>query len=540
MTLPRCSTGRRRRPEFPRLRQFPHADGLEPVDLFRAQRRTTSDSCARADRWAGGRAMRGGGLAPGLLARGLSWRWQLRHRSSPPEPTRPAPVAGGYKIGKPYKIDGRWYYPSTIPTMTASASRRGTATTSTGSPTANGEVFDMNRITAAHHDAAAAEPRAGHQSRQRPQPRLARQRSRALRRRPADRPVASRGPRARLRAQGLAKVRVQFVQIDDGQAVRPADAAAGNVAVAGAAAPAMPEPSTAIAVASRRSPRRRRPCRWRRPGAGAADAVPAHPPVRVRPARVSWRRTGAGRIARLCRRQLGRAGRCLCRCQHRPCRCREMAHLQAVRIEPAFVGGSPVARVRLGPIDTRERGSDAAGGSQRRSVMTRLLHLGSRQPAGFGVSSTAPHPRPARMTTERAHDPSPIGPGRPHPAVLVAAVPARAFETAGAFGHHASTTAPAPCCSPRTPDAADSAGVDEQADDRLPDLRALRQGRLQLDDMVPISETAWKMGGSQMFLEVGERVAVKDLLRGIIIQSGNDACVAMAEALAGSEAASSS
>jgi D-alanyl-D-alanine carboxypeptidase (penicillin-binding protein 5/6) len=66
---------------------------------------------------------------------------------------------------------------------------------------------------------------------------------------------------------------------------------------------------------------------------------------------------------------------------------------------------------------------------------------------------------------------------------------------------------------------------------------ALRQGRLKMDDTVPISEAAWKMGGSQMFLEVGERVPVKDLLRGIIIQSGNDACVAMAEALSGSEAA---
>lgn len=66
---------------------------------------------------------------------------------------------------------------------------------------------------------------------------------------------------------------------------------------------------------------------------------------------------------------------------------------------------------------------------------------------------------------------------------------------------------------------------------------ALRAGRLHLDDLIPISEKSWKMGGSQMFLEVGQRVPVKDLLRGIIIQSGNDACVAMAEALAGSEAA---
>jgi D-alanyl-D-alanine carboxypeptidase (penicillin-binding protein 5/6) len=63
----------------------------------------------------------------------------------------------------------------------------------------------------------------------------------------------------------------------------------------------------------------------------------------------------------------------------------------------------------------------------------------------------------------------------------------------------------------------------------------LKQGRLKLDDEITISEKAWKMGGSQMFLKVGDRVRVEDLIRGIIIQSGNDACVAMAEALAGSE-----
>jgi D-alanyl-D-alanine carboxypeptidase (penicillin-binding protein 5/6) len=63
----------------------------------------------------------------------------------------------------------------------------------------------------------------------------------------------------------------------------------------------------------------------------------------------------------------------------------------------------------------------------------------------------------------------------------------------------------------------------------------LKQGRLKLDDEITISEKAWKMGGSQMFLKVGDRVRVEDLIRGIIIQSGNDACVAMAEALEGSE-----
>ena len=63
----------------------------------------------------------------------------------------------------------------------------------------------------------------------------------------------------------------------------------------------------------------------------------------------------------------------------------------------------------------------------------------------------------------------------------------------------------------------------------------LKSGKLKLDEEILVSERAWKMGGSQMFVEVGERVKVEDLIRGIIIQSGNDACVTMAEAIAGSE-----
>jgi D-alanyl-D-alanine carboxypeptidase (penicillin-binding protein 5/6) len=50
-----------------------------------------------------------------------------------------------------------------------------------------------------------------------------------------------------------------------------------------------------------------------------------------------------------------------------------------------------------------------------------------------------------------------------------------------------------------------------------------------------VSEKAWKTGGSKMFVHVGDRVSVEDLLRGVIIQSGNDACVVLAEGLAGSE-----
>ena len=66
-------------------------------------------------------------------------------------------------------------------------------------------------------------------------------------------------------------------------------------------------------------------------------------------------------------------------------------------------------------------------------------------------------------------------------------------------------------------------------------FRELRHGKLKLDDQVLISEKAWKEPGSRMFIEVGKRVSVENLLKGMIIQSGNDASVALAEHIAGSE-----
>ena len=63
----------------------------------------------------------------------------------------------------------------------------------------------------------------------------------------------------------------------------------------------------------------------------------------------------------------------------------------------------------------------------------------------------------------------------------------------------------------------------------------IANGSISLDDKVLISEKAWKTGGSKMFIEAAKRVSVKDLLSGIVIQSGNDATIAMAEYVAGSE-----
>ncbi len=64
----------------------------------------------------------------------------------------------------------------------------------------------------------------------------------------------------------------------------------------------------------------------------------------------------------------------------------------------------------------------------------------------------------------------------------------------------------------------------------------MAEGNLSLSDMVLVSEKAWRMGGSRMFIEVNKKVSVADLLKGVIIQSGNDASVALAEYVAGSEA----
>ena len=91
--------------------------------------------------------------------------------------------------------------------------------------------------------------------------------------------------------------------------------------------------------------------------------------------------------------------------------------------------------------------------------------------------------------------------------------------------------------------------LEKNADDSMPPasmskimttylvFERLKDGRLSLDDELPVSEKAWRKGGSKMFVEVGEQVRVEDLLRGVIVQSGNDACIVLAEGLGGTEEA---
>ena len=89
--------------------------------------------------------------------------------------------------------------------------------------------------------------------------------------------------------------------------------------------------------------------------------------------------------------------------------------------------------------------------------------------------------------------------------------------------------------------------VEENIDKRLPPASLtkimttyvvaseLKEGNLSLEDEVLVSEKAWRTQGSRMFIEVGKRVTVDDLLHGVIIQSGNDASVALAEHISGTE-----
>jgi D-alanyl-D-alanine carboxypeptidase (penicillin-binding protein 5/6) len=89
--------------------------------------------------------------------------------------------------------------------------------------------------------------------------------------------------------------------------------------------------------------------------------------------------------------------------------------------------------------------------------------------------------------------------------------------------------------------------LEKSADERMPPssmsklmtmyvvFDLLRQGRLRMDQQLPVSERAWRMGGSKMFVQIGAQISVEDLARGVIVQSGNDACVVLAEGISGSE-----
>jgi D-alanyl-D-alanine carboxypeptidase (penicillin-binding protein 5/6) len=89
--------------------------------------------------------------------------------------------------------------------------------------------------------------------------------------------------------------------------------------------------------------------------------------------------------------------------------------------------------------------------------------------------------------------------------------------------------------------------LDKNADEKMPTssmskimtiymvFEDIKRGNIKLDDTLLVSEKAWRMQGSKMFIKVGDRVPVESLIQGVIIQSGNDASVALAEGLGGTE-----
>lgn len=120
--------------------------------------------------------------------------------------------------------------------------------------------------------------------------------------------------------------------------------------------------------------------------------------------------------------------------------------------------------------------------------------------------------------------------------VLVATLPARAIETAAAHAFLIDSET-------------GRVLIDKQADVAMAPasmsklmtvfmvMERLKNGSLTMDDSFPVSEKAWRMGGSKMFVGVNTRIKISDLLRGIAVQSGNDACIVVAEGLASSESA---
>lgn len=263
--------------------------------------------------------------------------------SSNEPPTTTA--SGTYKVGKPYKVNGRWYYPKSDP----SYDRIGTASwygaDFHGLKTANGEVFDMNRVSAAHPTL--------------PLPSLVRVtnmengRSIVLR-------VNDRGPfvddrlidlsQAAARElgyerNGLAKVRVQFVQIAD-------DAVAPSVVPATFKAPrrlpprpaVVAEPEPAIAAASLPVTSVSAPVQV----AAARQETVTPPPA---PAGLPSCASG-GWVVQVGAFADAASVRAVAS---------QVSALDRVKVEPAFANGTAVARVRLGPLDSRDRAGTLLG-----------------------------------------------------------------------------------------------------------------------------------------------------------------------------------
>ncbi|HMU49066.1 MAG TPA: septal ring lytic transglycosylase RlpA family protein [Geminicoccaceae bacterium] len=287
--------------------------------------------------------------------------------SGPDEPPSTPTVAGSgtYKVGKPYKVSGRWYYPKTDP----SYDRIGTASwygeDFHGLKTANGEIFDMNRVSAAHPTL--------------PLPSLVRVtnmengRSIVLR-------VNDRGPfvddrlidlsQAAARElgyerNGLAKVRVQFVQIADDAAAPVTAKAQRRVAPR---PPVVAEPEPVIAAAS-------------------APVTTVSAPVQVAAARqeavIVPRTAPAALPSCAAGGWVVQVGAFADAASVRAV-ASQVSTLERVRVEPAFANGRAVARVRLGPLASRDRAGMLLGEVKALGHDQAFVTCGAAAP-GLGV-----------------------------------------------------------------------------------------------------------------------------------------------------------
>ena len=261
-----------------------------------------------------------------------------------------APRVGYYKVGQPYQINGRWYYPEYDPTY----DRVGTASwygeDFEGLPTANGEIFDKDQITAAHPTL--------------PLPSLVRvtnlENGRSLTLR-----VNDRGPfvgdrlidlsqaaarKLGYEGRGLARVRVTFLQLAEARGTPPRPVATAS---------SRPVRPVSPVAATAPEPPRERPVQM----ASVVAPTPAPPTCPVGPHYVQ---VGAFAETDTMRAAMATVGR-----------------LWPVRIEPTFLGERAVARVRLGPI---------ADGEEARTVLRQVQARGYTGafliPAGRTVSAS--------------------------------------------------------------------------------------------------------------------------------------------------------
>jgi rare lipoprotein A len=291
------------------------------------------------------------------------------------KPIATASAPARFKIGKPYKIDGKWYYPKHDPSYDVVGVASWYGDDFQGLATANGEVFDKNRITAAHTTL--------------PLPSLVRVTNLANGKSLVMR-VNDRGPfvddrlidlsQAAARElgyeqYGLAKVRVQFLKIaDDANGVPPpmrlpASRPAPVLVAEADEASVLPVPSRAgpVVVAS------------------AAAPLPAAAPRRRAAAPQLASSTVPGDCPDGWVVQVGAyASSSTVRAI-----ATEVSHLHSVRIEPAFAGSTPVARLRLGPLGSRKEASGILSAVHRLGHASAFAACATGNAPAVRISQTA-------------------------------------------------------------------------------------------------------------------------------------------------------